>query len=57
MNWKALIYTFCLFLLCAPNFLYKITNKVTLNHILLYGVVFSTILYFTYDLVNSERSI
>lgn len=55
MNWKALIYTFCLFLLCAPNFLYKITNKVTLNHILLYGVVFSTILYFTYDLVNSEK--
>jgi len=55
MNLKTLVYIFCLFLLCIPNFLYKITDKVLLHHILLYGFVFSTILYLTYDLVNSKR--
>ena len=55
MNWKTLIYIFALFLLCIPNFLYKVTSKVTLFHILVYGFVFSTILYLTYDLVNNEK--
>ena len=55
MNWKTLIYIFALFLLCIPNFLYKVTNKITLFHILVYGFVFSTILYLTYDLVNNEK--
>ena len=55
MKYKTLLYIFCLFLLCIPNFLYKITNKVTLSHVLLYGFVFSTILYITYDLVNNEK--
>lgn len=55
MNWKTIIYIFCLFLLCLPNFLYKITNKITLIQVLLYGLIFSTILYLTYDLVNNEK--
>jgi len=55
MKYKTLLYIFCLFLLCIPNFLYKITNKVTISHVLLYGFVFSTILYITYDLVNNEK--
>ena len=55
MKYKTLLYIFCLFLLCIPNFLYKITNKVTLSHVILYGFVFSTILYASYDLVNNEK--
>ena len=54
MKYKTLLYIFCLFLLCIPNFLYKITNKVTLSHVILYGFIFSTILYASYDLVNNE---
>ena len=55
MKYKTLLYIFCLFLLCIPNFLYKITNKVTLSHVILYGFIFSTILYASYDLVNNEK--
>lgn len=55
MNLKTIIYIFCLFLLCIPNFLYKTTNNVSFSHVLLYGLVFSTILYLTYDLVNNNK--
>jgi hypothetical protein len=53
MNYKLFIFIFALFLICRPNFLFK--KKFILQEIA-YSALFSTIMYFTYDIlkVNQE---
>ena len=53
MNYKLFIFIFALFLICTPNFLLK--KKFILQEIV-YSALFSTIMYFTYDIlkVNQE---
>ena len=49
------IYSYILFLLSTPNFIFSLSKKLTIPIMLLYSLIFTIILYFTFDLVNSEK--
>ena len=50
-----LIYTYILFLLSTPNFIFPTFKKITMPIMLLYSLIFTILLYFTYDLVNNSK--
>jgi len=53
MNFVSLLYIFCLFYVFIPGNVFKIPMKTSkLNIILIYSLLFSVILYITYDKVD-----
>jgi len=54
MNIMLFIYVFSLFIITAPNILFKIPSKYGLDITMLHAIVFTCILYFTYDIVSSS---
>ena len=56
MNIGIFIYTYILFLLTTPNFIFPLSNKMTIPIMLLYSFIFTLVLYFTYDLVNNNNN-
>ena len=54
MNSILFIYIFSLFVVTSPNFIFKIPIKNHLVVAIIHAVIFSCILYFTYDIVNRD---
>jgi len=54
MNILLFIYIFSLFVITTPNILFKIPGKCGLGITMLYAIVFTCILYFTYDIVSTS---
>ena len=55
MNIGIFIYTYILFLLSTPNFIFPLSKKTTVPIMILYSLIFTIVLYYTYDLVNSQK--
>lgn len=53
MNVKLFIYIFSLFVILTPSFLFKTKESIFMNFI--HALLFSLILYFTYNLVNYNK--
>ena len=53
MNILLFIYIFSLFVITAPNVLFKIPRNYGLGITMLHAIVFTSILYFTYDIVST----
>ena len=54
MNSILFIYIFSLFVITSPNFIFKIPVRSYWISIAIHAVIFSCILYFTYDIVNRD---
>ena len=54
MNSIIFIYIFSLFVITSPNFIFKIPVRSYWISIAIHAVIFSCILYFTYDIVNRD---
>ena len=54
MNSILFIYIFSLFVITSPNFIFKTPIKNHLVVVIIHAVIFSCILYFTYDIVNRD---
>ena len=54
MNSILFIYIFSLFVITSPNFVFKIPIRSYWISIAIHAVIFSCILYFTYDIVNRD---
>lgn len=55
MKLQLFIYIFCLFILFIPNFIVKLSNKNSTLITILYSLIFASIFYFTFDLVNQTK--
>ena len=54
MNILLFIYVFSLFVITTPNVLFKIPGKYGLGITILHAIVFTCVLYFTYDIVSTS---
>ena len=54
MNIMLFIYIFSLFIITAPNVIFKISENYGLGINMLHAVVFTCLLYFTYDIVGTQ---